>query len=82
MQKSTLDESHGTSGAGVIVGKAVGDNNLLVGTTFVLITMGVPATSTLAQEERINNRKRLSRRFIEMRFGVRQLDGVLREPAP
>jgi hypothetical protein len=82
MQKSTRNGSQGISVAGVIVGKEVGGNSVLVGMTFVLMTMGVSVTSTLAQEERINNRKRLSSRFIEIRFGVRQLDGGLREPAP
>jgi hypothetical protein len=44
--------------------KRVGANNVLVGTTLVFVTMGVSAISTLAQAERISNKKRFSNLFI------------------
>ena len=64
IQKSTLNGSHGISIVGVIVGKAMGDNNVLVGMTFVLMMIGVSVTSTLAQDMRVKNKRRVSIRFI------------------
>ena len=75
IQKSTLNGSHGFSIVGVIVGKAMEDNNVLGGMTFVLMVIGVSDTSTLAQDVRSSSRKRFSIRFIEIHYGVHQLAG-------
>jgi hypothetical protein len=64
IQKSTLNGSHRISVVGVIVGKEMGDNNVLVGITFVITTIGVTATSTLAQDARMKNKRRVIIGFI------------------